>query len=145
MCDHLPPAQLAAVIDCMCDRKLIGDDGWLSEPGRAVKRRIEALTDDLAAKLPHPRVRPQPPSPTHFTLADTTFHFLDATLAEASQQAKDAAEGKDVRVGGGVATVRQFLEADAGPAVGARFKACSKGRRGRPGSHASGDGRRARS
>ena len=28
------------------------------------------------------------------------------------RQAKNAAEGKDVRVGGGVATVRQFLEAD---------------------------------
>ncbi len=47
-----------------------------------------------------------------FTLADTTFHFLDATPAEALRQAKDAAEGKDVRVGGGVATIRQFLEAD---------------------------------
>ena len=43
-----------------------------------------------------------------FTLADTTFHFLDATPAEALQQAKDAAEGKDVRIGGGVATVREF-------------------------------------
>jgi hypothetical protein len=47
---HLPRAQLAAVIDGMRDRSLIGDDGWLSEPGRAVKQRIEALTDDLAAK-----------------------------------------------------------------------------------------------
>jgi dihydrofolate reductase len=28
-----------------------------------------------------------------FTLADTTFHFLDATPAEAVQRAKDAAEG----------------------------------------------------
>ncbi|MCU1400071.1 MAG: hypothetical protein JWN62_3180 [Acidimicrobiales bacterium] len=46
---HLPAAQLAAVIDGMRDRGLIGDDGWLSEPGRAVKHRIEALTDDLAA------------------------------------------------------------------------------------------------
>ena len=43
-------AQLAAVIDGMRDRNLIGDDGWLSEPGRAVKQRVEALTDDLAAK-----------------------------------------------------------------------------------------------
>ena len=37
--------------------------------------------DDPA--LPHPRVRPHPPSPPSFTLADTTFHFLDATPAEA--------------------------------------------------------------
>jgi hypothetical protein len=42
--------QLAAVIDGMRDRGLIGDDGWLSEQGRAVKQRVEALTDDLAAK-----------------------------------------------------------------------------------------------
>jgi hypothetical protein len=47
---HLPAAQLAAVIDGMRDRGLIGDDGWLSEQGRAVKRRIESLTDDLAAR-----------------------------------------------------------------------------------------------
>jgi hypothetical protein len=38
------------VIDGMRDRGLIGDDGWLSEPGCAVKQRVEALTDDLAAK-----------------------------------------------------------------------------------------------
>lgn len=47
-----------------------------------------------------------------FSLADTTFHFLDATPAEALARAKAAADGKDVRLGGGVATVRQFLEAD---------------------------------
>jgi hypothetical protein len=34
----------------MRGRGLIGDDGWLSEQGRAVKQRIELLTDDLAAK-----------------------------------------------------------------------------------------------
>ena len=47
---HLPAAQLAAVIDGMRERGLIGDDGWFSEQGRAVKQRVEALTDDLAAK-----------------------------------------------------------------------------------------------
>ena len=46
---HLPAAQLAAVIDGMRARGLIGDDGWLSGDGRAVKRRVEELTDDLAA------------------------------------------------------------------------------------------------
>jgi hypothetical protein len=33
----------------MRDRGLIGDDGWLSEHGRAVKQRVESRTDDLAA------------------------------------------------------------------------------------------------
>jgi dihydrofolate reductase len=47
-----------------------------------------------------------------FTLSDTTFHFLDATPADALRQAKAAAEGKHVRIGGGVNTVRQFLDAD---------------------------------
>lgn len=47
-----------------------------------------------------------------FTLADTTFHFLDATPAEALEQAKAAADGKDVRLGGGPTTVKEFLEAD---------------------------------
>ena len=47
-----------------------------------------------------------------FTLADTMFHSLDATPAEALQRATDSADGKDVRLGGGVATIRQFLEVD---------------------------------
>ena len=47
---HLPQAQLAAVVDGMRDRSLIGADGWLTGDGRATKARIEALTDDLAAK-----------------------------------------------------------------------------------------------
>ena len=47
-----------------------------------------------------------------FSLSDTTFHFLNATPSEALRIAKDAANGKDVRIGGGVATVRAFLDAD---------------------------------
>ena len=46
---HLPAAQLDAVVDGMRDRGLIGADGSLSEQGRAVNERVEALTDDLAA------------------------------------------------------------------------------------------------
>jgi len=45
---HLPAAQLAAVIDGMRDRGLIGPDGWLSVRGRAVHERVEAHTDRLA-------------------------------------------------------------------------------------------------
>jgi dihydrofolate reductase len=47
-----------------------------------------------------------------FTLADTTFHFIDGTPAAALEQAKQAADGKDVRLGGGVATVREFVDND---------------------------------
>jgi dihydrofolate reductase len=42
----------------------------------------------------------------------TTFHFIDATPAEALAQAQAAAPGLDVRIGGGVQTVREFLAAD---------------------------------
>jgi hypothetical protein len=46
---HLPAAQLAAVVDGMRDRGLIGASGWLSDAGRECKQRIESLTDTLAA------------------------------------------------------------------------------------------------
>jgi hypothetical protein len=55
---HLPTSLIAAVIDGMRSRGLIGDDGWLSEAGRAVKERVEALTDDLAAK-PYESLEPE--------------------------------------------------------------------------------------
>lgn len=47
-----------------------------------------------------------------FSLGDTTFHFLDATPEEALRRARAAADGKDVRLGGGTTTIRAFLEAD---------------------------------
>lgn len=46
------------------------------------------------------------------TLSDTTFHFVDGEAADVLRTAKDAAHGKDVRLGGGVTTVREFLDAD---------------------------------
>lgn len=42
----------------------------------------------------------------------TTFHFVDAEPAAALAQARELAGGLDVRIGGGVTTVRAFLEAD---------------------------------
>ncbi|MER8104225.1 dihydrofolate reductase family protein [Kitasatospora sp. NPDC094016] len=52
------------------------------------------------------------PRPTLEMTGGTTFHFLDAAPEEALRQAKAAADGKDVRIGGGPSTVRAFLEAD---------------------------------
>ena len=42
----------------------------------------------------------------------TTFHFLDASPQEALAEAREAAGGLDVRLGGGPETVREFLDAD---------------------------------
>lgn len=41
----------------------------------------------------------------------TTFHFVTGGIHEALKRAREAAGGKDVRVGGGAATVRQYLQA----------------------------------
>jgi dihydrofolate reductase len=41
----------------------------------------------------------------------TTFHFVTEGIHSALEQASQAAKNKDIRVGGGVATVRQFLTA----------------------------------
>jgi dihydrofolate reductase len=42
---------------------------------------------------------------------DTTFHFVTGGMHEALERAQEAAGGKDVRLGGGVATIRQYLRA----------------------------------
>jgi dihydrofolate reductase len=41
----------------------------------------------------------------------TTYHFLDASPAEALKVAREAAGGLDVRIGGGPTTIREFLAA----------------------------------
>ena len=41
----------------------------------------------------------------------TRFHFVTDGLESALEQAKAAAKGKDVRIGGGVSTIRQYLTA----------------------------------
>jgi dihydrofolate reductase len=41
----------------------------------------------------------------------TTFHFITEGIDEALARAKEAAQGRDVRIGGGASTVRQFLRA----------------------------------
>jgi dihydrofolate reductase len=41
----------------------------------------------------------------------TTFHFIDSSPAEALAKAGEAAGGQDVRIGGGVTVLRDFLAA----------------------------------
>lgn len=46
------------------------------------------------------------------TLGDTTFHFVNDEPAAVLERARRAADGKDVRLGGGASTIREFLDAD---------------------------------
>lgn len=51
---------------------------------------------------------PRPPIPME---GGTTFHFVDDGIEAALERAFDAAGGADVRLGGGPATIRQYLQA----------------------------------
>lgn len=42
----------------------------------------------------------------------TTFHFITDGPESALKKAKEAAQGKDVRIGGGVSAIRQYLSAN---------------------------------
>jgi dihydrofolate reductase len=51
---------------------------------------------------------PRPPVPKE---GGTTFYFVDDGIASALRQAFDAAGGQDVRLGGGVSTIQEYLRA----------------------------------
>ena len=51
------------------------------------------------------------PRPSLEMAGGTTFHFIDAKPEEALRQAREAANGLDVQVGGGPSVVRDFLAA----------------------------------
>ena len=51
------------------------------------------------------------PRPSIEMEGGTTFHFVDAAPVEALAVARDAAGGRDVRIGGGATTIREFLSA----------------------------------
>jgi dihydrofolate reductase len=52
--------------------------------------------------------RPRPPLEMD---GGTTFHFLDAAPVDALAEAREAADGQDVRIGGGPTMLRDFLAA----------------------------------
>ena len=51
------------------------------------------------------------PRPSIEMEGGTTFHFIDASPAEALETAREAAGGQDVRIGGGATTIRDFVAA----------------------------------
>ena len=53
----------------------------------------------------------------------TIFHFVTGGIEEALERAREAAGGKDVRVGGGAATIRQYLRGRAARRAARRDRA----------------------
>ena len=51
------------------------------------------------------------PRPSITMDGGTVFHFVDGGIHAALTRATEAANGQDVRLGGGVATLRQYLQA----------------------------------
>ncbi|MET3806056.1 dihydrofolate reductase [Nakamurella sp. UYEF19] len=77
-----------------------GDDDWRGWWGDEPPFRTQVFVMTHHA---HP--------PIHFDNG-TSFHFIDAPPQEVLGYAKEAANGLDVRLGGGPSTIRQFLHAD---------------------------------
>ena len=51
------------------------------------------------------------PRPSITMEGDTTFHFITDGIHECLKRAQAVANGKDVRLGGGVATIQQYVQA----------------------------------
>jgi len=82
-----------------------GPPGWHDDPGwKGWWGRNPPFHTPTFVLTHHPR----PPIEME---GGTTFHFLDASPADALATARAAAGGQDVRIGGGATTIREFLAA----------------------------------
>lgn len=75
------------------------DDSWRGWWGDEPPYRVPVFVLTHHARAPLPMK------------GGTTFHFVTGGHESALEQAKDAAKGQDVRIGGGVLTIRQYLTA----------------------------------
>ena len=75
------------------------DDGWQGWWGDNPPYHVPVFVLTHHAREPLPMA------------GGTTFHFVTDGIAAALQAAREAAGGKDIRVGGGAATIRQYLQA----------------------------------
>jgi dihydrofolate reductase len=74
-----------------------GDDPW---PGGGLRSRPSTS-----------RIRSHPPRARPLTLSDTTFTFVTDGIESALDQARKAAAGKDIVIGGAVDVINQYLAA----------------------------------
>ena len=104
-------------------------ESGLARPGHSVEGLVGRQSAVCAGLRPH-----APPRPPLEMEGGTVFHFVTAGIEAALDQARAAAQGKDVRIGGGAATIRQYLQAGLldeihlaiSPSCSARASPCSK-------------------
>ncbi|MFC5753344.1 dihydrofolate reductase family protein [Actinomadura rugatobispora] len=80
-----------------------GPPGWQDDPGYEGAWGANPPFRTPVFVLTH---RPRPSIEME---GGATFHFLDASPAEALKAAREAAGGQDVRLGGGPSVIRDFL------------------------------------
>ena len=80
--------------------------GW-----RLARRRVAGLAGD-GRNWRHPCSSGRCPHPAIDFPDGTSFRFVGGPPEEVLRLAREAAGGRDVRIGGGPSTVRQFLQAD---------------------------------
>ncbi|MFF0345554.1 dihydrofolate reductase family protein [Kribbella sp. NPDC004875] len=80
-----------------------GPPGWQDDPDWKGWWGLNPVFHSPVFVLTH---RPRPPIEM---AGGTTFHFLDAAPADALAEARKAADGADIRLGGGATVIREFL------------------------------------
>jgi dihydrofolate reductase len=75
------------------------DDGWKGWWGESPPYHVPVFVLTHHARAPIPMA------------GGTTFYFVTEGIHAALERAQAAAQGKDVRIGGGAATIRQYLSA----------------------------------
>jgi dihydrofolate reductase len=98
-------------------RKLVGGDDAKVEHGDDDDRFARRSFHNIGAWIMGPPyhvpifVLTHHARPAQPMAGGTVFHFVTGGIHEALRLARAAADGKDVRIGGGVQTVRQYLQA----------------------------------
>jgi len=77
-----------------------------------IRRRVHAWAEAGLAEALHTLVLTHHPRPSIEMEGGIVFHSVDASSREALDLAREAAGDLDVRIGGGPATVRDFIAAD---------------------------------
>src|ERR671936_1037491 len=77
-------------------------DGYGAGPDQGVDNPLYHVPVFVLTHHAHPSVQME---------GDTTFHFVTGGIHEALDQARKAADGMDVRIGGGSNTIQQYLRA----------------------------------